>query len=796
MMNMVHGIQGMHSTLREVLVAFRQGGPFGSPMHHVASPEVIRQAVHSPVDTRGRPIGYPQPVSSATPPSASSYENQFSPAAANHPHGPYASSNTQQPPVPPHQPSASSQPSHPPYHPGFPSLPPISPATTNVMPPPKFPTSLPPLRAHISEYQSNIRNSQPSPNPFSMQRPGSGRAHNNSSNVTSADSSEDEGTGELPGAGLVAPLEVLRDLGEQHELRATNQENHVRRPRSPSLEPDGTRPKKRRKTSPLGTQKTKHDFPDIVTKGIVTLEEARALFHIFYQGCSTFLPVFDSNFDTFESLHERSPFAVNAICLVASQVRDGGGPTSELTLRCREEVHPIVAQTLFAPFISADVVRAVVILSGWSPNGWLTCGHAVRMALQLNMNKAWPRLLRRIKNNKVSTMAEERELVVAARTWFCLYLFEHQMSYGTGRPAILKEDDSVLGGSALLSHPLTIEDDARLVSTVELMVFRERAQDSMPLDRPFTDERAMKLAEATENFHKWFATWDTIFSRQYPDTTFYRQSLQIQYLFAELYHEAIALRGVAGLDDASKIPESQRVVVERAIQSARQGLEICLRSPSYREGLKYAVTYTHLTAVFAASFLMRLARLFPQECEKLGGIESIFVTVEELADLLSTIPATRYARTLRLMLSNRKRRLLPQKVQNSDSATHSGSDAASQQTLVSPQQQQAIPYIEGQMMYRPMHAHHRMMSGDSIYSSASSQVYVSQGTPRQYTMVPNRGHGVYPRPLDVVTPTEYQMFDPRPDQATPIWMTEDNLGDAGYGLETFILPQPFDSVIL
>lgn len=50
--------------------------------------------------------------------------------------------------------------------------------------------------------------------------------------------------------------------------------------------------------------------------------------------------------------------------------------------------------------ISADVVRAVgehpllsnaftlsdyiaVILSGWSPNGWLTCGHAVRMALQI-----------------------------------------------------------------------------------------------------------------------------------------------------------------------------------------------------------------------------------------------------------------------------------------------------------------------------------------------------------------------------------------------------------------------------
>lgn len=147
------------------------------------------------------------------------------------------------------------------------------------------------------------------------------------------------------------------------------------------------------------------------------------------------------------------------------------------------------------------------------------------------------------------------------------------MSFGTGRPAILKEDESVLGGSALLSHPLSIEDDARLVSTVELMVFRERAQDALaPLDRPFNDERFMRLTEATENFRKWYGTWDTIFSQRYPDTTFYRQSLQIQYLFAELYHEATALRGLTGPDDVSRMPDIQKQTAERAIQSARQGI--------------------------------------------------------------------------------------------------------------------------------------------------------------------------------------------------------------------------------
>jgi len=36
-------------------------------------------------------------------------------------------------------------------------------------------------------------------------------------------------------------------------------------------------------------------------------------------------PVFDVNNDTFEALHERSPFAVNCIGMVAARVRDGGG---------------------------------------------------------------------------------------------------------------------------------------------------------------------------------------------------------------------------------------------------------------------------------------------------------------------------------------------------------------------------------------------------------------------------------------------------------------------------------------
>ena len=37
------------------------------------------------------------------------------------------------------------------------------------------------------------------------------------------------------------------------------------------------------------------------------------------------MPVFDASMDTFDVLPERSPFAVDVICMVAAKVRDGGG---------------------------------------------------------------------------------------------------------------------------------------------------------------------------------------------------------------------------------------------------------------------------------------------------------------------------------------------------------------------------------------------------------------------------------------------------------------------------------------
>lgn len=92
------------------------------------------------------------------------------------------------------------------------------------------------------------------------------------------------------------------------------------------------------------------------------------------------------------------------------------------------------------------------------------------------------------------------------------------MSYGTGRPAILKDDESIWSCRLLLQHPLAIEDDMRLVSTVELMAIRERVNNKLsPFDQPVEDETFHILRDADAEFRNWYATWDQAFSQKYED---------------------------------------------------------------------------------------------------------------------------------------------------------------------------------------------------------------------------------------------------------------------------------------
>ncbi|TBU34710.1 hypothetical protein BD311DRAFT_773761 [Dichomitus squalens] len=757
----------IQATLMEIAAHLRGTIPLTSRSPYPPPPF----AHHSPgAQSLGSPaVSTPSTVTS-TVPSAHPMTNPAARQPHREGHPPmYAQPQNVRPAGPDSHPQAmynNGAPGHP--HPGAhgPSLPPFS-SIDSMGPPRSQPTNVSSMRYNASDSRSR---------PQEGVSAGSKRPAPTSSTVTSADSSEaEEESSELPASGLVAPWEVLRGLADVAIERAAKENGGESeapsRARTTSPEPRQVRPAKRRKVYHAPRSTT---FPDVVTKKILSEAEARELFRIFYHGCSTFLPVFDVSVDTYDALHERSPFAVDVICMVAAKVRDGGGNPSDIFLKCLEEVQAISCATLFSPVTRQEAVQAMVLVSGWSDNGWLSGGHAVRMAMELSMHKAWPELLKRMKAGKASTSSKDRQLVVSARTWLCLYLFEHQMSYGTGRPAILKDDESIWQCRLLLQHPLAIEDDMRLVSTVELMAIRERVHNNLsPLfDRAVDEITFNVLREADMEFRNWYATWDQAFSQKYEDAAFYRQSLQIQHLHAELFHNATALRGIDGPEDVQKMPPAQRDLAIRSIQIGRQILDITVSSPAYREGMKYAVHYTHATATFSASFLLRLSRLFPDQC----NLHEIRTLVEQLAALLAEVPGKRYALTLQLMLKRfvRKRR---QSVSTSRSPTmardqrnRSHSDAAG-------------------------------YSSDAVSHSATSQPPTSPTFEPPYQASPDAmGHmpmGVPQQYGPQYTPNLeniWRGFETTSNEQLPVWLSDQTLGGASFsanGIDAFLLPADY-----
>lgn len=186
------------------------------------------------------------------------------------------------------------------------------------------------------------------------------------------------------------------------------------------------------------------------------------------------------------------------------------------------------------------------------------------------------------------------------------------------------------------SVALTVPDDRRLVSMVKLGIIKERLHKEIsrtpsdPLSTP-PDVYAI-LDKHRSEFDKWTAYWDAEFVKhrdQYEDCEFQRQSLAVQRMFAELFHNATALRGIRGPEYVASMPDEERQLAQWSINLAKKGLETCLRSPNYRNGLKsgrsspfrdasedadiaaesIAVHFTHVSATFAGSFLIRLARL-------------------------------------------------------------------------------------------------------------------------------------------------------------------------------------------
>ncbi|CDZ97607.1 er-associated protein catabolism-related protein [Phaffia rhodozyma] len=399
---------------------------------------------------------------------------------------------------------------------------------------------------------------------------------------------------------------------------------------------------------------------DCVDAGLVGDEEARTLFELFWSGAHQFLPIYEPGRDTFDELKRRSPFSISVMCFTGARIRDGGRPRSELQTNLWYHVRKISQETLFKSRTRVEAVQATILMAGFNEYGWLLAGHAVRLAFEIGCHSAFLKLVRSgMGAGKTPLQLEEdRPLVIMSRLWFCLYLIEHQMSYGTGRPPIVREDETILRCKEFLSHPLAVDTDWRLIASVEIMKIRAPLHlqlYNLPEDVAVGTDTLEKLQQANLDFNTWFDEWDARIAEKFgPEReAFFRQSLKS---LVGLSVIGTALRKIHNPADVQKMHPAQRELALLALRNAQQCIDICLHAEAYRASLPFAVHYTHISAAFAATLLIRLARIFPTELD----LRQTARDVEQLAKLLASVPAGRYARSIRLTLrSARRRKVMP-----------------------------------------------------------------------------------------------------------------------------------------
>jgi hypothetical protein len=139
----------------------------------------------------------------------------------------------------------------------------------------------------------------------------------------------------------------------------------------------------------------------------------------FMDGCLIYMPCFDPDVDTFESLRARSPFLITTLVMVGAKVTDAAGPVSDLQRHCREHAEAIGQTTLFSPIARIEVVQAMIVLASWGDTSWRPGGHALRMAMDMGLYRCLPLLVQggMGKGKTKEGLRQEWGLVVGTRVW-------------------------------------------------------------------------------------------------------------------------------------------------------------------------------------------------------------------------------------------------------------------------------------------------------------------------------------------------------------------------------------------
>ncbi|KAK0889372.1 hypothetical protein LTR02_015521 [Friedmanniomyces endolithicus] len=340
---------------------------------------------------------------------------------------------------------------------------------------------------------------------------------------------------------------------------------------------------------------------DIITRGVVTVEQAQAYLDIYQNRLDHFLYRIMGDRKTLSEVRKASPLLLAAVCSVGALHL--GAPDFE---KCDQEFVTIAAAQSFSRRNTVEEVRGLCIGAFWlSGLEWQCIGAAVRIATDIQLHRSI-----------FKALEGDRTHYLRTRLYYLVYMYVlpwRLCSVPYGRPPMTKQDDTIRAATAFLQTEHAVQDDARLISQVNLWSAQADVYDTFGIDveKPLTADMIDRIRRFSIRLDEIRAYWTERLAHNRYVGNYPRKGVGLHYHFAKLYLYSLAFRGIG--KPGFKAPEVALDIDElanSALLSATAILRAVVQDQEIQNFLNGLPTYFDIMIAFAVVFVLKVSTKF------------------------------------------------------------------------------------------------------------------------------------------------------------------------------------------
>jgi hypothetical protein len=251
--------------------------------------------------------------------------------------------------------------------------------------------------------------------------------------------------------------------------------------------------------------------------------------------------------------------------------------------------------------------------------------------------------------------------------WYLVYICDHQFSIAYGKPPMTHEFETLNPAAAFLRSPHATEDDARLISEVEIWSTSTHVLETFGVDTdaPLSDGAVPQLRRYGIALDTWRANWSERFSRNSHIGNYPRKSVGLHFHFAKLYLCAHVFRGSNKIANIlSDMSSDMEEFANTAILSATSILRSIVSDTEIQLLLNGMPLYFDTMIAFTVVFLLKIATT------KTRGLrvnsQEIMGLVGQLVAVLNSLKPDFHQRHLLLSIATSVEKLLDRCLQSTN----------------------------------------------------------------------------------------------------------------------------------